>query len=139
MPIRVLLADDHSVVRKGLRGFLELDDDFEVVGEAANGEEAVRLAREEPWRRERVLENARRLHAAISVRHPLPPPGAAILPLTLGDELFQQAPEAFEAVADTIFSGLDNDTMAELNRRVSAEGEDPKAVATDYLTEKGVL
>lgn len=46
MPIRVLLADDHSVVRKGLRGFLELDDDFEVVGEAANGEEAVRLAAE---------------------------------------------------------------------------------------------
>ena len=46
MPIRVLLADDHSVVRKGLRGFLELDDTFEVVGEAANGEEAVRLAAE---------------------------------------------------------------------------------------------
>ena len=46
MPIRVLHADDHSVVRKGLRGFLELDDDFEVVVEAANGEEAVRLAAE---------------------------------------------------------------------------------------------
>lgn len=44
MPIRVLLADDHSVVRKGLRGFLELDDSFEIVGEAANGEEAVELA-----------------------------------------------------------------------------------------------
>ena len=44
MPIRVLLADDHSVVRKGLRGFLELDDSFEIVGEAANGEEAVKLA-----------------------------------------------------------------------------------------------
>lgn len=44
MPIRVLLADDHSVVRKGLRGFLELDEDFEVVGEATNGEDAVKLA-----------------------------------------------------------------------------------------------
>jgi NarL family two-component system response regulator LiaR len=46
VPIRVLLADDHSVVRKGLRGFLELDDSFEIVGEASNGEEAVRLAAE---------------------------------------------------------------------------------------------
>jgi DNA-binding NarL/FixJ family response regulator len=44
VPIRVLLADDHSVVRKGLRGFLELDEDFEVVGEATNGEDAVKLA-----------------------------------------------------------------------------------------------
>jgi two-component system, NarL family, response regulator LiaR len=46
MTIRVLLADDHSVVRQGLRMFLGLDPELEVVGEAANGEEAVRLAGE---------------------------------------------------------------------------------------------
>ncbi|MGD9932115.1 MAG: response regulator [Dehalococcoidia bacterium] len=46
MTVRVLLADDHKVVRRGLRMFLEFEDEFEVVGEAANGEEAVRLARE---------------------------------------------------------------------------------------------
>jgi DNA-binding NarL/FixJ family response regulator len=40
-----MLADDHSVVRQGLRMFLGLDPDFEIVGEAANGEEAVALAR----------------------------------------------------------------------------------------------
>lgn len=39
--IRVLIADDHAVVREGLRGFLALQDDVEVVGEAADGEEAV--------------------------------------------------------------------------------------------------
>jgi two-component system, NarL family, response regulator LiaR len=39
--IRVLLADDHAVVRQGLRTFLELQDDLDVVGEAADGEEAV--------------------------------------------------------------------------------------------------
>ncbi len=44
MPIRVLLADDHSVVRQGLRMFLSLDPDLEIVGEAANGAEAVQLA-----------------------------------------------------------------------------------------------
>jgi two-component system, NarL family, response regulator LiaR len=39
--IRVLLADDHAVVRQGLRTFLELQDEIEVVGEASDGEEAV--------------------------------------------------------------------------------------------------
>ena len=39
--IRVLLADDHAVVREGLRTFLQLQDGMEVVGEAADGEQAV--------------------------------------------------------------------------------------------------
>jgi len=39
--IRVLLVDDHAVVREGLRAFLELQDGIEVVGEAGDGEEAV--------------------------------------------------------------------------------------------------
>jgi DNA-binding NarL/FixJ family response regulator len=42
--IRVLIADDHNVVRAGLRAFLDLDSTLEVVGEAANGAEAVRVA-----------------------------------------------------------------------------------------------
>jgi DNA-binding NarL/FixJ family response regulator len=41
--IRVLIADDHPVVRQGLRTFLDLQDDLEVVGEAADGAEAVDL------------------------------------------------------------------------------------------------
>jgi YesN/AraC family two-component response regulator len=44
MTIRVLITDDHKVVHRGLRGFLELDQALEVVGEAENGEEAVELA-----------------------------------------------------------------------------------------------
>ncbi|MBT0994282.1 response regulator transcription factor [Cellulomonas sp. DKR-3] len=44
MTIRVLLADDHPVVRSGLGGLLAVEDDLEVVGEAADGEEAVALA-----------------------------------------------------------------------------------------------
>ena len=43
-PIRVLIVDDHSVVRRGLRGFLDLLDDLEVVGEAENGLEAIEAA-----------------------------------------------------------------------------------------------
>jgi two-component system, NarL family, response regulator LiaR len=46
MTIRILITDDHGVVRQGLRMYLGLDPELEVVGEAANGEEALRMARE---------------------------------------------------------------------------------------------
>jgi NarL family two-component system response regulator LiaR len=46
MAIKVLITDDHGVVRQGLRMYLGLDPELEVVGEAANGEEALRIARE---------------------------------------------------------------------------------------------
>jgi len=42
--IRVLLVDDHAVVREGLRTFLELQDGIEIIGEAADGEAAIREA-----------------------------------------------------------------------------------------------
>lgn len=45
-PIRVLIADDHMVVREGLRTMLEIQPDLEVVAEARNGREAVQLAEE---------------------------------------------------------------------------------------------
>ena len=44
MPIRLLVADDHEVVRKGLRTFLSFDTDLELVGEARDGREAVEMA-----------------------------------------------------------------------------------------------
>jgi NarL family two-component system response regulator LiaR len=44
--IRVLIVDDHSIVREGLRMLLALDPDLEVVGEAANGAEAIERARQ---------------------------------------------------------------------------------------------
>ena len=43
-PVRVLLADDHAVIREAMRIMLELEPSVEVVGEATNGEEAVDLA-----------------------------------------------------------------------------------------------
>ncbi|HEY3687871.1 MAG TPA: response regulator transcription factor [Streptosporangiaceae bacterium] len=45
-PIRLVIADDHPIVRDGLSAVFERDPAFEVVGEAADGAEAVRLARE---------------------------------------------------------------------------------------------
>jgi DNA-binding NarL/FixJ family response regulator len=44
--VRILLADDHAIVRKGIRDFLEEDPELAVVAEASNGAEALRLALE---------------------------------------------------------------------------------------------
>ena len=46
MPIRILIVDDHSVVRQGLRMFLGLDPDLEIIGEAQDGAEALQKVRE---------------------------------------------------------------------------------------------
>lgn len=43
MPLKLLLADDHQIVRQGLRAILEAEADFKLVGEASRGEEAIHL------------------------------------------------------------------------------------------------
>jgi NarL family two-component system response regulator LiaR len=43
--IRVMIVDDHAVVREGIRTYLELEDQFQIVGEAANGREAAEKVR----------------------------------------------------------------------------------------------
>lgn len=45
-PIRVLIADDHTLVRQGIRMMIEAQPDLQVVGEASDGNEAIRLAQE---------------------------------------------------------------------------------------------
>src|SRR5512140_2787406 len=44
--IRVLLADDHNVVRQGLKALISAEEDLEVIAEAENGRQAVQLAKE---------------------------------------------------------------------------------------------
>lgn len=44
--LKLLIADDHKIVRMGLIKLIEIEDDMSVIGEASNGDEAVRLARE---------------------------------------------------------------------------------------------
>ena len=46
MPTRVVLADDHQILREGLRSVLDAESDLEVVGQAKNGRETVKLARQ---------------------------------------------------------------------------------------------
>ena len=96
MSIRVLLVDDHPVVREGLRRMLEVDDDIEVVGEAASGKEALaRIAITSPsivlldMRMPGMegIETIRRIKERC--------PGTNIIVLTLyGDQYLSQAIEA---------------------------------------------
>ena len=44
MPIRILIADDHQLLRQGIRNFLALEPDFDIIGEAVDGEDAVAKA-----------------------------------------------------------------------------------------------
>ena len=46
MSIRILIADDHKIIRKGLRSLLDKEPDIEVIGEAENGRNTVRLTRQ---------------------------------------------------------------------------------------------
>ena len=46
MKTRIMIVDDHKIVREGLRRLIEDDGAFEVVGEAGNGREGIRLARQ---------------------------------------------------------------------------------------------
>jgi len=69
-------------------------------------------------------------------------PGVMILynvSMNVRDDLYRQAPEAFDAIADLLLSDLDDETMAELNRRVSVEGEEAREVARDYLVSRGLI
>ncbi len=57
MSIRIVLADDHAMMRQGLRSLLEKQSDMEVVGEAENGRKAIELVREMlPGNLKRILK-----------------------------------------------------------------------------------
>jgi len=47
--MRILIADDHAVVRRGLKEILASEPDMDVVGEAKNGDEALELVRKLEW------------------------------------------------------------------------------------------
>jgi len=69
-------------------------------------------------------------------------PGAMILynvSINMRDDKYQEAPDAFDAMAEAMLSGLTQEGMTELNYQVSSLGESPEAVATEYLVSEGLL
>ncbi|MFJ6796011.1 response regulator [Streptomyces sp. NPDC091268] len=120
-PIRVLLVDDHQVVRRGLRTFLEVQEDIEVVGEAADGEEGI--ARTEDLRPDVVLmdikmpgtdgvEALRRLRA---LDNP-----ARVLIVTSFTEQRTVVPALRAGAAGYLYKDVDPDALAAAIRSVHA-------------------
>src|SRR5690348_16374567 len=88
MTIRILLVDDHTVVRKGLRTFLSYDPDLEVVGEAADGSEALTKAREltpDVVVMDLLMPGMDGITATTAIRHELPETEVLALTSVLDD------------------------------------------------------
>ncbi len=69
-------------------------------------------------------------------------PGIHILynvSINLRDDKYQEAPEDFDAIADLLLQPLTQERMTELNARISGQGQEPAAVARDYLIEEGLI
>jgi len=54
-------------------------------------------------------------------------------------DVYEEAPEAFDTIAEAVLAPLDQKTMTALNNSVSTEGEDPADVAEQYLVDQGLI
>ena len=87
MGVRILLAEHHNLVREGVAALLRSQDDFEVVGEADNGQEAVRAARElkpDVVITGITMPNCNGIEATRQVKHHLP--SAKVIALTMHND-----------------------------------------------------
>ena len=112
--IAVLLAEDHMVVREGLRKLLEAERDIEVVGEAATGRQAVDLVR--------------KLHPAVVVMD-------IAMPLLNGVEATRQIRQAVPDARVLILSAHSDDAYVERVTALGAVGYLIKQTSAHFLSE----
>ena len=119
--IRVLLADDHAMVRSGLRMFLLAFDDFELVGEASNGMEAARLAIQlEPdvILMDLIMPGLDGIHATKEIHSKNPQIGIIALTSFTDPQLIRDALEA--GVSGYLFKSVSAGELASAIRSVHA-------------------
>lgn len=119
--IRVLLVDDHQVVRRGLRTFLEVQEDIEVVGEASDGEEGI--ARAEELRPDVILMDIKMpgtdgIEALRRLRELANP--ARVLIVTSFTEQRTVIPALRAGAAGYVYKDIDPDALAGAIRSVHA-------------------
>ncbi len=94
MTIRILVADDHGIVRQGLRMYLQLDAELQVVGEASNGKEAVEQAlrlRPDVVLMDILMPVMDGLEATAAIRRALPDTEVVALTSVLDEAVIHQA------------------------------------------------
>jgi two-component system, NarL family, response regulator LiaR len=132
MAIRILIADDHAVVRQGLRLFLSLEPDIEIIGEAADGKQALAMAHQlhpDIVLMDLLMPEMDGLQATAAVRRELPDTEVIALTSVLEDS------SVVQAVRAGAIGYLLKDTEAdELVRAIKAAAEgqvqlSPKAAA----------
>lgn len=152
-PVRVLVVDDHAVVRSGLRSLLDADPALEVVGEAANGQEAVfqnRALKPDVIVMDVVMPGESGIEATRRVLHERPE--AKVLVLSMQDDP-SYVREAFDAGASgyVLKEAADAEVVQAVRevatggryvhpalgaRLIAAEVEERKRVETDPLSER---
>lgn len=132
MPIRVLVVDDHPVVRHGLKMYLEVDPELEFAGEAADGKEAVRLAQElkpDVVLMDLMLPKLNGVAATTAIRQALPDTEVIALTSVLDDENVFAAIRA--GAIGYLLKNAHREALAEAIKR-AAEGQvqlSPEAAA----------
>jgi DNA-binding NarL/FixJ family response regulator len=121
--IRVVIADDHAVVRQGLRTFLDLQDDIEVVAEAGDGAEALAAAEEhapDVVLIDLVMPNVDGIEAIRGLRERVPAARAIVLSSFIDDEKLLPAVRA--GAAGYLLKDVEPQQLVEAIRTVHAGG-----------------
>jgi DNA-binding NarL/FixJ family response regulator len=121
--IRVVIADDHAVVRQGLRTFLDLQDDIEVVAEAGDGAEALAAAEEhapDVVLIDLVMPNVDGIEAIRGLRERVPAARAIVLSSFIEDEKLLPAVRA--GAAGYLLKDVEPQQLVEAIRTVHAGG-----------------
>src|SRR5256714_9818039 len=127
MPIRVLVGDDHPVVRHGLQMYLDIDPELKMVGEAEDGKEAVRLALElkpDVVLIDLLLPKMDGIPATIAIRQALPNTEVIALTSVLDDD--RESPAIRAGAIGYLLKNAHRDAPAQAIKRAAA-GQDTLA------------